>query len=89
MTNSDKIVSTITGSNKCITVNKLKVDRFQIDDYIVYNKEKDFYYNLSYAQIKNLYWNSDLIVGYVASDEINNNNGNKNKSSMIEFSRSD
>ena len=52
MTNSDKIVSTITGSNKCITVNKPKIDRFQIDDYIVYNKEKDFYYNLNYTQIK-------------------------------------
>ena len=56
----------------------------------MYNKEKDFYYNLSYAQIKNLYWNSELIVGYVANDEINsNNNGNKDKTSMIEFSRSD
>ena len=56
----------------------------------MYNKEKDFYYNLSYAQIKNLYWNSDLIVGYVANDEINsNNNGNKDKTSMIDLSRSD
>ena len=56
----------------------------------MYNKEKDFYYNLSYAQIKNLYWNSGLIVGYVANDEINNsNNGNKDKTSMIDLSRSD
>ena len=46
-------------------------------------------YNLSYAQIKNLYWNSDLIVGYVANDEINNNNGNKDKTSMIEFARNE
>src|SRR5919106_45132 len=38
---------------------------------------------------KNLYWNSDLIVGYVANDEINNNNGNKDKTSMIEFSGRD
>jgi len=30
-----------------------------------------------------------LIVGYVASDEINNNNGNKDKTSMIEFSKHD
>ena len=52
MTNSDQIVSTITGSNKCIIVNKPKIDRFQIDDYIVYNKEKYFYYNLNYTQIK-------------------------------------
>jgi hypothetical protein len=58
-------------------------------DYLMYNKEKDFYYNLSYAQIKNLYWNSELIVGYVANDEINNNNGNKDKTSMIDLSRSD
>ena len=55
----------------------------------MYNKQKDFYYNLSYAQIKNLYWNSELIVGYVANDEINSNNGNKDKTSMIEFSRCD
>ncbi len=56
----------------------------------MYNKEKDFYYNISYAQIKNLYWNSDLIVGYVANNEINsnnnnnnNNNGNEDKNLMI------
>ena len=55
----------------------------------MYNKKKDFCYNLSYAQIKNLYWNSDLIVGYVANDEINNNHGSKNKTSMIESSRVD
>jgi hypothetical protein len=55
----------------------------------MYNKEKDFYYNLSYAQIKNLYWNSDLIVGYVANDEGNNNNGNKDVISMIELSTLD
>ena len=34
-----------------------------------------------------MYWNSDLIVGYVAKDEINNNNGNKDKTSIIELSR--
>jgi hypothetical protein len=57
----------------------------------MYNKEKDFYYNLNYALIKNLYWNSYLIVGYVANEEINsnNNNGNKDKTSIIEFSISD
>ena len=57
----------------------------------MYNKENDFYYNynLSYAQIKNLYWNSEMIVGYVANDEINNNNGNKDKTSMIEFARNE
>ena len=56
----------------------------------MHNKEKDFYYNLSYAQIKNLYWSSDLIVGYVDNYEINNNNnGNKYKTSMIDFSRSE
>ncbi len=55
----------------------------------MYNKEKDFYYNISYAQIKNLHWNSDLIVGYVANYEINNNNGNKDKTSIIEFARNE
>jgi hypothetical protein len=30
-----------------------------------------------------------LIIGYVANDEINNNNGNKDKTSMIELSTLD
>jgi hypothetical protein len=87
--NSYKFESTVTALKNGRIVNKPKGYRFQIGDYLMYNKEKDFYYNLSYAQIKNLYWNSDLIVGYVANDEINSNNGNKDKISMIEFSRCD
>ena len=56
----------------------------------MYNKEKDFYYNLSYALIKNLYWNTDLIVGYIADDDLNiNNNGNKDKTSIIEFTKNE
>jgi hypothetical protein len=90
ITNSSKFESNITALSNGKIVNKPKGYRFQIGDYLMYNKEKDFYYNLSYAQIKNLYWNSDLIVGYVANDEINsNNNGNKDKTSMIDLSRSD
>ena len=89
-TNSYKIESSITALNNGKIVNRPKGYRFQIGDYLMYNKEKDFYYNLSYAQIKNLYWNSDLIVGYVANDEINsNNNGKKDKTSMIDLSRSE
>ena len=89
-TNSYKFESNITALSNGKIVNKPKGYRFQIGDYLMYNKEKDFYYNISYAQIKNLYWNSDMIVGYVANDEINNsNNGNKDKTSMIELSRSD
>jgi len=88
--NSYKFESNITPLKKGKIVNKPKGYRFQIGDYLMYNKEKNCYYNLSYAQIKNLYWNTDLIVGYVADDEINNNNnGNKDKTSMIELSRSD
>ena len=87
--NSYKFESTVTALKNGRIVNKPKGYRFQIGDYLMYNKEKDIYYNLSYAQIRNLYWNSDLIVGYVASDEINNNNGNKDKTSMIEFSKHD
>ena len=87
--NSYKFESTITPLKNGKIVNKPKGYRFQIGDYLMYNKEKDFYYNISYAQIKNLYWNSDLIVGYVANDEINNNNGNKDKTSMIEFARNE
>jgi hypothetical protein len=89
-TNSYKFESTINALSNGKIVKKPKGYRFQIGDYLMYNKEKDFYYNLSFAQIKNLYWNSDLIVGYVANDEINNsNNGNKDKTSMIELSRRD
>ena len=88
--NSYKFESNITALKNGKIVNKPKGYRFQIGDYLMYNKEKDFYYNLSYAQIKNLYWNSGLIVGYVANDEINNNNnGNKDKTSMIEFTRNE
>ena len=90
LTNSYNFESNITVLNNGKIVNKPKGYRFQIGDYLMYNKEKDFYYNLSYALIKNLYWNSYLIVGYVANDEINsNNNGNKDKTSIIEFSTSD
>jgi hypothetical protein len=88
-TNSYKFESTITALNNGKIVDKPNGYRFQIGDYLMYNKEKDFYYNLSCSQIKNLYWNSELIVGYVANDEINNNNCNKDKTSMIELSRSD
>jgi len=90
MTNSDKFGNSITAMKEDKTINKPKEYRFQIGDYLMYNKEKDFYYNLSYAQIKNLYWNSDLIVGYVANDDINNNNnGTKDKTTMIELSSRD
>ena len=90
LTNSYNFESNITVLNNGKIVNKPKGYRFQIGDYLMYNKEKDFYYNLSYSLIKNLYWNSYLIVGYVANDEINsNNNGNKDKTSIIEFSISD
>jgi hypothetical protein len=89
ITNSYKFESIITALNNGKIVNKSKGYIFQIGDYLMYNKEKDFFYNLSYAQIKNLYLNSDLIIGYVANDEINNNNGNKDKTSMIDLSRSD
>ncbi len=90
MTNSDKSGNSITAMKEDKTVNKPKGYIFQIGDYLMYNKEKDFYNNLSYAQIKNLYWNSDLIVGYVANDDINNNNnGTKDKTTMIELSSRD
>ena len=79
LTNSYKLESNITVLNNGKIVNKPKGYRFQIGDYLMYNKEKDFYYNLSYALIKNLYWNSYLIVGYVANYEINSNNNNSNK----------
>jgi hypothetical protein len=90
-TNSYKFENTITALKNGKIGNKPKGYRFPIGDYLMYNKEKEFYYNLSYAQIKNLYWDSELIVGYAANEEINNNsnNSNKDKTSMIELSRSD
>ena len=91
ITNSYKFESRITALSNGRIVNKPKGYRFQIGDYLIYNKEKDFYYNLSYAQIKNLYWDANFIIGYVVNDEINdnNNNGNKDKISVIEISKSD
>jgi hypothetical protein len=90
ISNSYKFERNITALNNGKIVNKPKGYRFQIGDYLMYNKEQDFYYNLSYALIKNLYWNTDLIVGYVANDDINiNNNGNKDKTSIIEFARNE
>jgi hypothetical protein len=89
MTNNDKSGNSITAMKEGKTVNKPKGYRFQIGNYLMYNKKKDFYYNLSYAQIKNLYWNSDLIVGYVANDDINHDNGTKDKTTMIELSSRD
>ena len=88
ITNSYKFESTVTALKNGRIVNKPKGYRFQIGDYLIYNKEKNCYYNLSYELIKNLYWNSELIVGYVANDDTNiNNNGNKDKTSIIECTR--
>lgn len=42
--------------------------------------------SISYVQIKNLYWNSHLIVGYIAKDDINIDNHDSNKTTMIELS---
>ena len=82
ITNSYKFESTVTALKNGRIVNKPKGYRFQIGDYLIYNKEKNSYYNLSYALIKNLYCNTDLIVGYVAKDVLNNNdNDNKDKTS--------
>ena len=86
ISNSYKFEITVNALKKGRIVNKQKGYRFQIGDYLMYNKEQDFYYNLSYALIKNLYWNTDLIAGYVANDDLNiDNNGNKDKTSIIEF----
>lgn len=89
ITNSYKFESRITALSNGKIVNKPKGYRFQIGDYLIYNKEKEFYYNLSCAQIKNLYWNADLIVGHVANDEVNHNIGNNDKTSRIDLSSND
>ena len=90
ITNRYKFERTVTALKNGRIVNKPKGYRFQIGDYPIYNKEENCYYNLSCALIKNLYWNTDLIVGYVANDDLNiNNNGNKDKISIIEFARNE
>lgn len=85
MTN-EKFGNNITALKDGKTINKPKDCRFQIGDYLIYNKEKDFYYNLNYAQIKNLFWNSHSIVGYIAKDDMNIDNHDSNKTTMIELS---
>ncbi|HET9807312.1 MAG TPA: hypothetical protein VFP49_10415 [Nitrososphaeraceae archaeon] len=45
ITNSYKFGSTVTALNNGRTVNKPKGYRFQIGDYLMYNKEKNCYYN--------------------------------------------
>jgi hypothetical protein len=85
MTN-EKFGNSITALNDGKIINKPKDCRFQIGDYLIYNKEMDLYYNLSYAQIKNLFWNSHSIVGYIAKDDMNTDNHDSNKAAMIELS---
>jgi hypothetical protein len=46
---SYNLESNITALNNGKIVNKPKGYRFQIGDYLMYNKKRDFYYNLSYA----------------------------------------
>jgi hypothetical protein len=85
MTN-EKFGNSITALKDGKIINKPKNCRFQIGDYLIYNKEKDFYYNINYAQIKNLFWNSHSIVGYIAKDDMNIDNHDSNKATMIELS---
>ena len=44
--NSYKFESTVTALKNGRIVNKPKGYRFQIGDYLMYNKEKDFYFTL-------------------------------------------
>ena len=87
ITNSYKFESSITVLSNGKTVNKLKDYRFQIGDYLIYNKEKEFYYN-KLCTNKKFVLEFRFNSGYVAHDEINHNNGNNDKTSMIDLSRS-
>jgi hypothetical protein len=60
--NSYKFESTVTALKNGRIVNKPKGYRFQIGDYVIYNKEKNCYYNLSYALIKNLRSDNNQII---------------------------
>ena len=66
-------------------VNKPKNYRFKIGDYIIYDKQQKFYYNWDYAEKYNMSWDPEKIAGYVAKDEINLDNTNSDKTTIIKF----
>lgn len=71
--------------SKGISVDKPLNERFSIGDYLMYHKRGDFFYNLNFAIKYRLEWNPRKIIGYVANDEINYDNTNSDKMTMIEL----
>ena len=49
------------------------------------DKVKNIYYDFDYAEKHNLLWNSEKIVGYVAKDEINFDNTESGKTTIIKI----
>ena len=66
-------------------VNKPTNFRFKIGDYLIYDKVKNIYYNWDYAEKYNLLWDAVKIVGYVGKDEINLDNTDSDKTTIIKF----
>ena len=64
-------------------VNKPTNFRFEIGDYLIYDKVNNIYYNWDYADKYNIKWNHKKIVGYVAKDEINFDNTESDKTTII------
>jgi hypothetical protein len=77
--------SKITPSANGDIVNKPKNFRFEIGDYLIYDKVKNIYYNWNYAEKYNVQWNPERIAGYVAKDEINFDNTDSDKTTIIKF----
>ena len=83
MTTFESKITSLTNGD---TVNKPTNFRFQIGDYLIYDdKVKNIYYNWDYAEKHNLLWNSEKIAGYVAKDEINFDNTESDKTTIIKI----
>ena len=82
MTTFESKITPLTNGD---TVNKPKNYRFEIGDYLIYDKVKNIYYNWNYAEQYNLSWDAIKIVGYVAKDEINFDNTESDKTTIIKF----
>lgn len=81
--NKKKMV--IKAQSNGISVDKPLNERFSVGDYLMYHKRGDFFYNWNFANKYRLEWDPRKIIGYVANDEINYDNTNSEKVTMIEL----
>jgi hypothetical protein len=83
MTEFENKITPLTNGD--IVVNKLINYKFKIGDYLIYDKQQKFYYNFDYAEKYNLLWDPEKIAGYVAKDEINFDNTESDKTTIIKI----